>query len=564
MREFGPLTTVFPAEHWTIPHVLEHQAREHGEAPFLQWTHQEAAVSYAQANAEANRISWGLAGLGVAKGDRVVIFMNNSLLNVFAGLACGKLGAVDAPINTSYKGQFLRHQINLCRAKLMIVDASLAPLMAPIEGDLTHLETILVAGHPKEIEDLSQLLLRLRVLSIEEVITAKTENPPPAVGPSDVATILFTSGTSGLSKGVKMPHGQVYFYSDQTVALHRLGPDDVYLTPFPLFHASGRVHGVLPALIAGGKCVLYDKFSATEFLARVHASGATATNFLGSMIPLILGQPASLRDRDHRLRTGLAAPIPYPVIDAFRQRFGIAEVLEIIGMTETCWPIMSPRGVTPPYGAAGLVVGDWYEAKVIDPQTDRELPPGQAGELAVRPKQPWIISTGYENMPEQTAEAWRNLWFHTGDGVKRDEEGWFYFVDRLKDSIRRRGENISSYEVELQVMAHPAVADAAAVAVRPDPTINDDEIKVYVVPEADQILDLADLIRWCDERLPHFAVPRFVEIVESLPKTPSGKVQKAQLRAQGLGGNTLDRVGAGILLQRDEAKAAKKQVKTIV
>ncbi len=243
----------------------------------------------------------------------------------------------------------------------------------------------------------------------------------------------------------------------------------------------------------------------------------------------------------------------------FKDRFGVAEVLEIIGMTETCWPVMSPRGIKPPYAAAGLAVGDWYETRVIDPATDAELPAGEVGELAVRPKVPWIISTGYENMPEQTAETWRNLWFHTGDAVKRDAAGWFYFMDRLKDSIRRRGENISSYEIELQILAHPAVADVAAIAVRPDPTVNDDEIKVFIVLETGHRLDLAQLIQWCDQRLPHFAVPRYAEIVDAFPMTPSGKVQKARLREKGLGVETWDRVAAGVMLQREVAQAEKKR-----
>jgi crotonobetaine/carnitine-CoA ligase len=530
MRVYRDMRPTRPFAEWHLPGVLAAQAAARPAAPFLRWTHDGEAVSFGQAAEIVAALAGDLAAAGVQAGDRVVLYMQNSLVNVWCWFAVNTLGAVDAPINPAFFGALLAHQIRLVKPRLVVCDAS---LRAALDEGLKlvdpegHLTVLVHDGAPGAATHVAPRLI------------GAPSGPPvaPAAGdPRQPATILYTSGTTGPSKGVLMPHAQMHFYSDQTANIHRMTAHDVYLVPFPLFHASGRVHGVYPALLTGGSCVLYDRFSARLFAERAAKSGGTITNFLGSMIKLILDQPASPFDRQSRLRSVQAVPTPFSIIGEFQHRFGIENVAEVLGMTELSWPVMSPYGEARPPGAAGLLVADWYDAIVADPETDHELPVGQTGEFLVRPKHPWIACLGYENDAAKTAETLRNLWFHSGDLARRDAEGWFYFVDRLKDSIRRRGESISSFEVEEALLGFAGIADAAAVAYRIPGEEKDEEIVACLVLAPSATLDRNALLTHLRRSLPRFAVPRYLHVLDALPKTQSGKIQKAELRKLGIAG----------------------------
>jgi len=529
-RVYRDMRPTRPFAEWHLPGVLAAQAAARPDAAFLRWTHDGEAVLFARAAEIVANLAGDLAASGVETGDRVVLFMQNSLANVWCWFAVNTLGAVDAPINPAFFGALLAHQIRLVRPRLVICDAALRATLDEALRQVDPEGRIPVLVHDGEPGAATHAAPRL--------LGAATGAPraPVAGDPRAPATILYTSGTTGPSKGVLMPHAQMHFYSDQTANIHRMTADDVYLVPFPLFHASGRVHGVYPALLTGGACVLYDRFSARLFAERAAKSGGTITNFLGSMIKLILDQPASDYDRQSRLRSVQAVPTPFSIIGDFQRRFGIENVAEVLGMTELSWPVMSPYGEPRPAGAAGLLVADWYEAIVADPETDLEVPHGTTGEFLVRPKHPWIVCLGYENDAAKTAETLRNLWFHTGDLAKRDTEGWFYFVDRLKDSIRRRGESISSFEVEEALATFPGIADAAAVAYRIPGEEKDEEIVACLVLAQGATFDRDALLAHLRGRLPRFAVPRYLRLLEALPKTQSGKVQKAELRKLGIEG----------------------------
>jgi crotonobetaine/carnitine-CoA ligase len=258
------------------------------------------------------------------------------------------------------------------------------------------------------------------------------------------------------------------------------------------------------------------------------------------MMDFVWKQDRRADDADNPLRCVFAAPTASSIVGPMRDRYGIEAFVEVFGLTETSAPIISPYGEERPAGAAGLAADDWFDVTLVDPETDEEVGVGEIGELVIRPKVPFICSLGYYNMPEQTVEAWRNLWFHTGDALRRDEDGWFYFVDRFKDALRRRGENISSYELETSILAHPAVVECAVIAVPADTEAGEDEVMAYVITQepttAESIWEL------CDRRIPSFAVPRFLRFVDELPKTPSQRVQKAKLRALGVTPDTHDRV----------------------
>jgi len=295
---------------------------------------------------------------------------------------------------------------------------------------------------------------------------------------------------------------------------------------------------VYPVIVAGGRAVIRSKFSASRWIDHVRDSGVTVTNFVGVMMDFAWKQPPRENDQDNQLRCVYAAPYASTIGKQFKERYGIEAFVDAFGLTETSAPIMSPYGVERPPGAAGLANAEWFDIRLVDPETDREVAVGEVGELVVRPVHPWTCSNGYYNMPEKTVEAWRNLWFHTGDALRRDEAGWYYFIDRYKDALRRRGENISSYEVEQANLGPPGIADAAVLGVPADQEAGEDEVLAVVV--ATEPVAPAEILSWCEGRIPAFAIPRYVRVVEALPKTPSEKVRKAALRDEGVTPDTYD------------------------
>jgi carnitine-CoA ligase len=557
MLTFGKITPSFPKEQWVLGSVLEHQAVHRTDKPFLQWGGNKP-LSFSQVNRSVNRLAHGLAGLGVKKHEKVVIFSRNSMDFVLIWFALNKLGAVQAPINSSYKGSFLEHQTNLAGARIMIVDRKLAGVVAASEKHLSGLELIILWSPKGEKSEPKTKFKRIKTMDFRDVLSRKTGNPGIVTRPQDIAGIIFTSGTTGPSKGVLMPHAHNYFMSEQTVHTVKLTETDTYMTGFPFFHANAQLLTIYPCLIVGARCVLYEYFSPSAFVERLHESGATVTNFLGVSMSFVYQQPPTPRDSGHKLNRVFCVPTPTSILPDFRKRFGVKHFVEGFGMTEIGMPILSPLGKKRPAGAAGLLVSDWFDLRIVDPDTDEELPVGEVGEFVVRHKEPWILSAGYFGMPEKTAEAYRNLWFHTGDAGRRDEEGWYYYIDRIKDALRRRGENISSYEVEAPILQHAAVDDCAVIAVPAEEEAGEDEVKVCVVLKNGAELTHEQLMAWCDDRMPHFVVPRYVEFCGDLPKTPTEKIQKAKLRDAAFNDNTWDRVAAGYKLKEEIRRKAKK------
>ena len=352
--------------------------------------------------------------------------------------------------------------------------------------------------------------------------------------PGDPALILYTSGTTGPSKGVCCPQAQYFWWAVNTASLLQLRADDALCTSLPLFHTNA-LNTFYQALLTGS-CVHYEKrFSASGFFASLAQHRATVTYLLGAMVPILLSRPASPEETAHAVRIALAPGVPAQFHQEFTQRTGI-RLLDGWGSTETNFVL----GTTIERQKPGLMgpVFEGFQARVVDDQ-DNDVADDTAGELIVRADDPFAFATGYFGTPEQTVEAWRNLWFHTGDRVVRQSDGYFRFVDRLKDAIRRRGENISSFEVEQVLLSHAAVANAAAFPVRSP--LAEDEVMAAVVRHPGRQLTEAELIAFCEPRLPYFAVPRYLEFMSELPTTESGKVQKYKLRERGVSERTWDR-----------------------
>ncbi len=532
---------------WNSPGVLRHRAETHGDRVYLDVPSTGESYTFAATLELAERVARSLLAAGAVPGDRLLIMLPNCSAYILAWLGSSLAGMAEVPINAAYRGTFLEHQASTVAPRLALIHPDYAARFAESAEATRTVERFYLAGGDGDERAVAAATLRdagFDVSNWEELLEPTPHDSAvalPSVRHSDLGSVFFTSGTTGLSKGVMMPHAHMHLFADQCVSLTRLTDTDVYMSTGPLFHGNSHFLAAQPALIAGARYVLQERFSASAWAQQVRESGATVTNFVGVMMDFVWQQPPRPDDADNDLRCIFAAPTASSILGDFKQRFGVEAFVEVFGLTETCMAILSPYGEDRPPGAAGLANGDWFDVRLVDPRTDEEVAVGELGELVVRARHPWTQSVGYYNMPAETQEAWRNLWWHTGDGLRRDADGWFYFVDRLKDAIRRRGENISSYEVEQALLAHPAVGEVAVVAVPADQEAGEDEVLAVIVLEPDAGLSAEEMWDYADRRLPYFAVPRYLRFVAELPKTPSEKVRKVELRAAGAAAGTHDR-----------------------
>ncbi|TWT13580.1 AMP-binding protein [Reyranella sp. CPCC 100927] len=511
----------------TTPAALAMQADKRAARPFVRMMG-APFISFGEMELRTRRLANALAELGVSHGDRVLVMMRNSTAFIETWLAVNRLGAVLVTVNTAYTGAFLVHVANNSAARVMVIDASFLPRLLEVEGKCSHLRTVIVAPQAPRAPD-----SRLTLLAFDEVRHGRETGIDVRVTGSDIGAIIYTSGTTGPSKGVLIPHAQIYF--NPLIYIEQLGltADDRVYTCLPLFHTNALIVQVFGALLLGAPVSMAEIFSASGWVDDIRASDATVTNLLGVMTEFIFKQPETPRDREHNLRIATAVPISPVFGEAFEQRFGV-QLIELYGSTEANCPLYMPRDIPRRDGSCGKIVDDWFECRIADPETDAELPPDCVGELQIRPRAPHAFMAGYNAMPEETVKAWRNLWFHTGDAMKRDADGFYYFIDRLKDCIRRRSENISSYEIEQVILTHPAVLEAAVVGIASPTEAGEQEVKACVVLRPQSVLSPQALFAFCEPLVPRFAVPRFIEIYGELPKTPTQKVRKQELRAHGV------------------------------
>jgi crotonobetaine/carnitine-CoA ligase len=504
---------------WTLPAVLARRAIDRGAHVALRFVDGET-IDYATLALRAGRSAAFFDGLGVVRGERVGVMLGNgpALVDCWTGLST--LGAVHVAVNPELSGEFLHHVLALAAVRVLVVDAALLPALAPLRARLPALRTVVVEGEPPAGAAVLDFAARHRC----------APRAAEAVAPSEIALVMTTSGTTGPAKAVLMPHAHCHLFGLGSVRAMGLGPESVYYVVLPLFHANGLLMQVLACFIAGATAVVRPRFSASAWIEDIVREGATHTNLLGVTSAFVLGRPPSPLDRAHRLAAVGVAPNPPDLDGRLRGRFGVPDVVGMYGMTEVNIPLYTRRGEPAP-GSCGVPLDDWFELRIVDPDTDVERPRGEVGEIVVRPKHPFGFMAGYLDMPERTVEAWRNLWFHTGDAARMRDDGHVEFVDRIKDCIRRRGENISSTQVEDAIATHPGVAEVAAVALPSGLPGGEDEIGLVVVPRDAGAVEPAGLARHAREVLPRFAWPRWLALVEALPKTPTGKVRKAALKS---------------------------------
>jgi crotonobetaine/carnitine-CoA ligase len=523
-------------QRWVLPEVLAYQARVRGTKAYITTVDGET-LTYAEAEAQAAKVAGFYASLGVQPGDTVAVMMPNGLDFVRTWLGLGRLGAILVALNTDLKGAFLEHQMRNSGAKVALFHASLLPALQDIADRLPELKTVVVAGDPVQA-----VVPGWRLVKIDEWCAASAyEGPLPKA--RDIASVIYTSGTTGPSKGVLLPHAHCFLFGLGEIENHAMTEEDRFYVVMPMFHVNGLYLQLYATMIAGATAVMRPRFSASSWLPDVRQHRITITNMLGAMAAFIHAVPPSPADRDHCLRIIQTAPNPPEHDRIWRERFGVPEVLSGFGMTEVNICCYGPIGRSRP-GTCGVVYDRYFEVEIRDSETDEPVPRGTVGEIMVRPKVPFGFMAGYHKMPEKTVEAWRNFWFHTGDAATMDQDGYVIFLDRIKDCIRRRGENISSFEVEAAIGRFPGVKEVAAYAVPSTIEGAEDEVMLAVVAEPGVTLDMQALVRHADRELPRFAQPRFIEIMDSLPKTPTARVQKAKLRQRGVTAATWDREAA--------------------
>jgi crotonobetaine/carnitine-CoA ligase len=523
----------FPPADRVLSTILTRQAARYGDRTLLVFG--ETRWSYAETASIAAASATRLMQAGVRAGDRVALMCSNrpEFLEVYLG--CAWMGAVTVPINTALRGIQLSHIFRNSEPKLLVIEQALLAAIETLERDVAPPDRIWTVGECAAPAVAQATISPLPALG--------EESPPAAVRPGDTVAILYTSGTTGPSKGVCCPQAQLFWWGVYSARALAIVEGDVLFTTLPLFHTNA-LNAFYQALLNGCTYVLEPKFSASGFWAAARRHQATVGYLLGAMAVMLLAQPQSADDAAHRMRVALGGGVPGQFHAPFRERFGVP-LVDGYASTETNFvfasTIPSDRPGTMGYLAEGA------EARIVDPD-DSVLPDGEAGELLLRAIEPFAFATGYFGMPEKTVEAWRNLWFHTGDRVVRDGDGHYRFIDRMKDSIRRRGENVSSWEVEQVLLKHPAVA---ACAVYPLPSeLGEDEVAAAVQLEPGHLLEPLDVIRHCEGQVAYFAVPRFVRFVADMPLTENGKIKKVTLREAGKTADTWDRDAAGYRVRR--------------
>ena len=534
---------------WTLTDLVRRQAEAYGEREFMSFEH-GATLTFASLHHDSDQLARSLATLGVVSGDRVMVMLKNRIEFMLTMLAIMKLGAIFVPINTELKGAFLQHQMCNAEPRVVFLDIDLRDAFDAVDDGSESLAAVIyVAGDvPDERPGVFTGTGVMTFDSFSELADS-TDDVLATPLPQDIACIMYTSGTTGPSKGVLMPHAHCYLFGHNLARTMEMTEQDCQYVCMPLFHAMGLLLQVLSSLITGSRVYCIERFSPARWLDDVRASGATVTNALGVIPEFIFRSPETEYDRDHKLRSVMAVPIAAEWGEAMEKRFGF-KFMKGYGMTEVNITSYTNRDDPLLPGMAGLVLADFFEVRVVNPQTDAPLRQGEVGEIVVRPKVPFCFNQGYYRMPEVTAEAWRNLWFHSGDAGFFDDQGRLFYADRIKDRIRRRGENISSFEIEQVLNNHPDIQESAVVGIRVEGAGGEDEVKAYIVTEGGDDIDNVALLDYCATHIPRFAVPRYIEAVEVVAKTATGKIQKEPLRQAGVTDRTWDRESVGYRIAR--------------
>ena len=527
-----------------LAHFLMRSMKKTPDKVFLQF--EEQKITYEELFRRVAKAAAGLQELGIRKDDKVCVMLSNSpeYLDVWFGLSF--LGAILVPLNIHLKGEGLQYILSHSDCKMIIVEqefiSQILPCLSMIQKDIN----LIVQGQLERVitrEDGSEIPIH----NLEKILKYNhLQNPNPMISPFSLNSILYTSGTTGVPKGVMLSHA-AYIHAAKAFADHMIGArsEDILYTSLPLFHINAQAPTTLGGIHVNATIALSKKFSASRFWDEIRFHGATVFNSLGSMIPILCKQPEREDDRGNPARITACAATPKEFWKRFEDRFGV-KIVEGYGLTETAGFCVSnpldanrPPSIGKPFS--------YVESKVVDENGNRQQA-GEMGEIWLRSLKDHAFMEGYYKMPNETGSAMRGGWFRTGDRGYEDEDGYLYFSDRLKQSIRRRGENISSWEIEKAVNNHPKVLESAAVGIPSE--VGEEDVKIYIVLRTGESMSYEEIIEWCEERLAYFMIPRYVQFIDSFPKTATERIQKFKLREEGIG-SAWDRERAGYKMKRE-------------
>jgi crotonobetaine/carnitine-CoA ligase len=500
-----------------VPELVRGKARQHGDKVFA--TIDGRDVSYQELDVLSDRVAANLARMGIGPGACVASVLSNCAEQVFGWIGTNRTGAIWAPLNASLTGDDLLHTLRNSGAQMLVTDAEGVARVMQLPAEIRSSVRLCLVDARHDDHDLSFASL------------LKPGDTPPRVQnrPGDPAMILYTGGTTGLPKGVVLPHFAIVSAGCRYGETLSATSADRHYTSLPLFHASGVQLGIVGPLLNDMTVVMDRRFSASGYWQRVRDVGATIIDPISTMMSVLVQQPASPLDRQHQVRitTGVNAQIPPAVPEEFARRFGIP-IVDIYGQSETGGAMATSNrlGSQMP-GSVGKPHG-WSQVAILD-ENDCELPPGVQGNIALRPTVPFTFMLGYQNDAEATRKVWRNLWFHSSDLGHLDEQGNLFFTGRQSHCLRRRGENISAYEIEAVLTRHAAVRETIVTGFPSE--LGEDDVKAWIVPEGDPPSE-TELIRWCLASLAAFKVPRYIAFVDDFPRSATKReVERAKMKA---------------------------------
>lgn len=510
----------------TIPQVLNHNTNTIPNNIFLRFENEQ--YTYSEFNKEANKVANCLEMLGVKKGDHIALLLSNTPDFLFIWFGIAKLGAVMVPVNYHIKGESLQYIFSHSDSTLAIIESA----------------------YEKEAVAAAKAAPALKPLNLEEfkascAVESSERHGEPALNKDDPMSIIYTSGTTGPPKGVVLPHySYINTAENFTGEMADIKQDDILYTCLPLFHCNAQQLSVMGTILSGAQLALSRRFSASNFWKEIHHHKATIFNYIGSILTVLYKQPISEYEKNNTVTKTFGGAAPKEIWADFEERFDLS-IIEGFGLTETATVCLCNPPDDIRLGSIGKPLPN-VEVKIFD-DNDQEAAADTEGEIVVKELTPNTIFKEYYKMLDKTEEAMRGGWFHTGDRGTRDKDGYFYFKDRMKDCIRYRGENISSYEIERIVNKHPDIKESAAIGVPSE--LTEEDVKVVLVLQDNKSLSMEEFIKYCEERMAYYMVPRYVEIKDSLPKTATERVQKYELRKVGIE-NSWDRIKEGVKVNR--------------
>lgn len=524
----------------TVTGVLRKAVDARPQHTFIEFP--DGKMTYAEFDRRSNALAHGLKDMGIDPGETVTSMLDNNIDCVLLWFAVNKIGAVWVPINTALKGEFLRHQVSDSDARLVIAESEYIERFFTLENSLPKLEKLYYRDTPPE-----NSFKRIIGGALTDLISGNEAAIEDTNAPGDLSMLIYTSGTTGPSKGCMISHNYAASMARLSQSAADRGPDDINWSCLPLFHFNATTATVLATAMTHASCYFVQRFSLSGFWDSVEKSEASIVNVIGQMVPLIAKAPDSEASQRcfGQVQAVMALPFDEELQNIWKERFGVKIAgANCYGLTEASLITSLRHDEYAKPGSSGRR-NELFDVMVVNDNFE-ELPSGVAGEVVCRPRQPHIMFEGYWKNPEKTAEAWRHMWMHSGDIGMFDDDGFFYFVDRKKDYLRRGGENISSFELEMTFLQHPDIKEVAIHSVYSE--LSEDEVKATIVLGEGCDVSEETLCRWSVDQLPYFAVPRYIEFRDSLPINPLNKVMKYELRDEGVTPATWDRATSDIQL----------------